>query len=521
MHKLDPASLLPFDDGAPPQPPPPSAPTLPWQPPRNGDKVQALTDIAKPADTGPFDMGSFATWLRSAGVVDTTTIALPGATVTLPYGVALVRRFQSILTQIYEEHGYEEYDYPMLVPAETLEPTRQIMPLEGQLLYAGGDDDWASGRKRMVLSPTGESAVYTHWARTVRSRRDLPIRAYRRARYFRPARAGRSVFRAIEALDVFEFQACFADHAGATDGFRDAVTMAREVCHALHVPVLWSTRPPWTNNGAVAEVTVGGDVPLPHGSTIQVGSVYRQGQQFSRIYGVAHRDGREREFTHHVTGALTRRLVLMHLMLGLDSEGSLLVHPDLAPVQVAITLPDTGHEEEAAARRLCAVLRDKGVRCRLHAGIDRRTVGRLHARWQLQGVPLRVYLQPRRRADDRTRAVIVRADTREEAVLLPADVEQLADVLPPALDEVGTGYLRRSRSFVERQCRRADARTVRDVLAEREVAVAPLEPSEEAVTEVAAWGLGEVLGLRRASEIAPCVISGRPTDTVAYISPRR
>ncbi|MEU7360184.1 MULTISPECIES: hypothetical protein [Streptomyces] len=517
-EELSPDAVLPWDQGEPPAPPRESATALPWRPPRDGHRPRALVSAEGSAD---FDMGRFAGWLRDAGVLDTGPIELPGATVTLPYGMRLMRRFDTLVRSVYEDHAYEEYDYPLLVPSSVLEPSRSLMSLDGALVFAGDDEDWDAGRKRMVLTPTGEAAVYTHWAQMVRTARDLPIRAYRRTRYFRPARAGRSVFRAIEALDVYEFQACFADGPAAREGFTDAVAMARRLCTEMHVPVLWATRPPWTNNTGVSEVTIGGDVPLPRGTTIQVGCVYQQGDRFSSLYGVGHREDGVLHNTHHVTGALTRRLVLMHLLLGMDSQGELLVHPDLAPVQVAVTLSGGDVDERTGAHALVKRLRQLGVTAELQIA-ERKQVGRIHQRWRRQGVPLRVYLQPRRSPADRTRAVVVRADTRHEAVLLTDDAAQLAELLPPALAEVGTGYLVRTREFVRRMSRPADsADTVREVLAARGVAVAPLRATREVVTAVGSWGLGEVLGLRRMQHPAPCVVTGRPTFTSAYISPRR
>jgi prolyl-tRNA synthetase len=519
VDELDPATLLAEEDGVAPAPPAPVRPVLDWRLPTGTEPVQPLVDAAPEGDD--FDLGDFTTWLSKAGVLDTSSIELPGATVTLPFGMRLIRRMELILRERYENYGYQEYDYPLLVPATALEPTRKLMPLENSLVLAGDDRDWAAGRKRMVLTPTGEAAVYTHWARTIRTEADLPVRAYRRTRYFRPARAGRSVFRAIEALDVFEFQSCFADEHQAGRGFADALRMSREVADALHVPVLWGTRPPWTNNAAIAEQTVGGDVPLPHGSTIQVGSVYRQGQRFSRAYDVGyHRDG-ERINTWHVTGALTRRLLLMHLMLGMDADGELLVHPDLAPVQIAMTLATDDAQQQAECRQLADALTASGVRCELNLLERRRDIGRVHRVLRRQGVPLRIYLQPRRSAADRIRVVVVRADTREEAVLCPERLTDLTSLLCQSLAEVGVGYLRRARGFVAQRCRAGDVESAKQILADRAVAVLPLTPSRDAVDAIATWGLGEVLGLRRAATARPCVITGQPTTAVAYVSARR
>ena len=518
-EELEPNLLLPFEQGWPSPAPTARAQALDWRPPRDGVEVRPLALAGERG--GQFDMRKFSGWLRDADVIDQGPIELSGATVTLPHGMRLMRRFDTIVRRVYEDQGYEEYDYPLLVPSAVLEPTRKIMSLDNALLYVGDDEDWRTNRKHMVLTPTGEGAVYTHWSRKVRSRADLPLRTYRRTRYFRPSRSGRSVFRAIEAMDVYEFQACFADRPAAQQGFTAAVGMARQLCSEMHIPVLWGTRPPWTNNAGVSDVTIGGDVPLPHGSTIQVGSVYQQGRRFSELYDVGYRDGADRHYTHHVTGALTRRLVLVNLMLGMSADGELLLHPDLAPVQVGLTLSGGDAQERADALELVRRLEGLGVRGDLRLCDDRREVGRVQAAWRRQGMPLRIYLQARRNQGDLTRAVVVRADTRHEAVLLAENVSTLAHLVPPALDEVATGYLRRAGQFVRGQCRTADKSTVRDVLATRGVAVVPLLATEEAVTTVSSWGLGEVLGLCRTAEPDDCVVTGKPTFTRAYISPRR
>lgn len=518
MATLDAAAVL-TTDVLPVTPPPAPAAALPWRP---GEPVRPLVEHDGPQRC---TLGQFAAWLRRAEVLDSQAIGLPGAAVTLPYGMRLVGMFDGVVRRHYEAFGYEEYDYPLLAPTSALEPTQAVLPLTNSVLYAGSDEDWVAGRRRAVLTPTGEANVYTHWARTVREAGQLPIRMYRRARYFRPAAAGRSLFRGIESVDVYEFQACHASRASSAAGLADAVQMVRQVAADMHVPVLWSTRPPWTNNESVADVTIGGDVPLPHGATLQVGCLYDQGDRFSQHYGVRLRDGPTRWHTLHVTGCVTRRLLLAHLFLGMDTDGELLVHPELAPIQVAITQgavtpPGSGVDTRSTADALVRALTDRGIRVQLEITTNKRAVGQLHRQWRRQGIPLRVYLQPARTSDDRVRAVVIRADTRQEAAVLLDTPDTLADRVPAALDEVGSGYTNRAHAFVTRQCQPATAATVRDILATRSVAVCPLAPAEDVVRAIGDWQLGEVLGLLRSDHAGHCIVSGRPTEIFGYVSPR-
>jgi hypothetical protein len=486
--------------------------SLPW----------AVRPNGPPADRriASFDQGEFARHLARCGVLDLRPVALPGSAVVLPFGMRLMRRFEAVVRRRYEEQGFDEYDYPMLAPVDVMSPAAEVISLDGRLFFAGDDLDWAAGRRRAVLSPTGEAIVYTHWARTVHTAQDLPIRMYRQARYFRPSHAGQGLFRATEAVGIYEFQACYPDRSASDQGMVEASRMARDVCRDAHVPVLWSNRPPWTNNTPVAERWIGADVPLPHGATVQVGCVYDQGERFSRPYGVRWHDGTALRFTRHVTGCVTQRLVLAHLYLGMTRDGDLLVHPDLAPVQVGVTSGGPGTDSRALAERLADRLRERGLRVARETTTRKRDIGKLHRQWARQGVPIRVYVQDPRFPGDSVRVVVVRADTRAEATARADDLDRLVDGIEIGTTQVGAGYLARATGFVADRCTRADADTIRDVLTDRRVAVCPLEPTEQAVRAVERWRLGEVLGLNRSAEPARCVITDRLTHGVAYISPR-
>jgi hypothetical protein len=503
-------------------PPPPTA-ALEWR-----------LDRDPPVPLGGSDfvpLGRFSSWLHQARVLDPYAIELPGAAVMLPTGVAMVGLLERVVREQYGRAGYEEVDFPHLVPLSAMERTQEVFGLRNSLLLVGDDDDWDARRPRAALSPTGESSVYTFWAHTIRSRRDLPQRIFRRTRYYRPAKAGRSLLKGIEASDVFEFQSCTADASANTVEFDQALEMCRRVCAALWVPVLGSTRPPWTNQASVAERCVGLDVPLPHGATLQIGCLYDQGERFSRPYGVTWRDGDGRQHhTRHVAGCLTRRLLLAHIFLGLDVAGELLVHPVLAPVQVGITVHTIDPLAHEWAYQLYDRLGSTGIRVALAGLPDRRrdlvvdqggelAPGAQQRLWRRQGLPLRVFVHAAR-SDARPHVVVVRADTREEAIVDASTLARAEQELTGALAAVGHGYAMRAHRFVSSRTQAADADTVRDVLRERRVAVCSLEPNEAAVRTVAQWRQGEVIGFRQASASGACIVSGRPTRAVAYISPR-
>ncbi|MGW9119946.1 hypothetical protein ACWGRV_25540 [Streptomyces sp. NPDC055663] len=509
--------LLPYLP-QPPEPGPGTGPAPVWQAGRTGT-VGALTDATARAGADGPDLGKFAEVLHRTGVLDSRSIALPGATVVLPYGVRIVERFADLVKSSLRQAGYDEYDYPFLAPADIYRPTAELFDVEDRLLYAADRAGLAAGHPRAVLSPTGEATVYTHWARLVRHESDLPIRSLRRARYFRPmptgSRSGRSVFKAMEAGDVFEAQACFADRPAAESEYRALGEALKRVAADYTVPVLWSDRPREGNNGAVADASVGGDVPLPTGASVQVGCLYDQGQRFSRAYGVAVRSHGERRFTHHVTAAITRRLVLAHLLLGLRSDRSLCLSPRTAPDQVGLIAFTP--EARTAAARLADALTATGIRVAAGSDAPRRDAGL----WQSRGVPLLAYVAAPRAAGDTCRIVLVRADTRQEWQLLLDDPTQAVAAVRTALDTVDRALITELNAYVgRRHVHVTVADDARQALAERSVVVAPLDPNPSALAEVASWHSGEVLGTRTDGVARRCVVTGAPTQGLAYLSSR-
>jgi prolyl-tRNA synthetase len=489
--------------------PAPAAGGVDWRP---------AVDRPIPAgQTEPVSLGTFTSWLQRTGILDPQAIELPGSAVLLPPGVALFRQVEQIVRHRYADAGYAEYDFPDLVPPSALEPTRRLLKLDNRLLLAGADEDWAAGVPRAVLSPTGESSVYTFWAGRVRSRRDLPQRIFRHARYYRPAPSGRSILRGIESRGVLEFHACHPDPAANTKEFWRAVDMCRQACADVHVPALFSLRPPWTNNGSVADACIGIDVPLPNHATLQVGCVYDQADRFSQHYRVRWRENGRRHETWHVAGCLTRRLTFAHLFLGMDTAGELLVHPVVAPVQIGLTLHASGPTLHQKARCLAGELAAMGIRAVLCDPAGGASPGVLQRQWRQQGVPLRVFV---REAPEAIRAVVVRADTREECEITAASPAAVAAALAAALAQVEHGYAARAFRYVAARVQPAVADDIRDVVRARKVAVCHLEPTEEAVRTIADWHQGEVIGFCRTDETGPCVVTGRPTRALAYVSPR-
>jgi prolyl-tRNA synthetase len=486
--------------------------------------VAAIPGERRPTAVAP-TLGDFSAALARAGILDNRAVGLAGSVVALPYGVELLNLFRDRVHAVYREHGLEEHEYPALAPVSCMRPVEELFDLDGRILLAAPRGD-ADGREPDVaLLPSGEAVIYTHWAKTVSKRRDLPLRMYRRARYFRPVsrgrHAGRGVFYAMEHDDIFEFHCAYAHRDEQRAELPGHWEVLKRVARALHVPVLWSTRPPWTNHRAVADWAIAGDVPLPIRATTQVAALYNQGTRFSRPFGVGFREHGEMHHTVQLCGYVSRRMLLVHLLLGMTPAGGFSLHPDVAPVQVALLARPTDGSHEAVVRTVAGELSAAAIRLRLSVLDPAAPIATALDTWTARGTPLVVMLigAP---GGESLKIVVRRSDSEEEAVLAAgAGGSELTALCRELLEEIGASWRRNVERFVAARVTEVDdAESVRQALEERLVAVCPLAAEERAVTEVDGWGPGEVLGFCRGEAQRDCVATGRAVETVALVSPR-
>jgi prolyl-tRNA synthetase len=472
-----------------------------------------------------FDMGDFSRILKVTGVLDNKAVDLPGSLVFLPYGVRLLERFAEIVHRFYRMNGLNEYDYPMVVPMEVFGPEKTFYDLTNKLLYVGTEENFRKNQPRAVLNPTGEAMIYAHWKRIVKVKEDLPIKMYRKARYFRPfppgKQTGRSVFRSLEAGDVYEFHTCFATAEEAEREMAKYMKMLYGISEYFRVPMLWGIRPPWTNQADIAMWSIGGDVPLPTKGTVQISTLYNQGQIFSKAYGIRYKSGNEIHYSNHVTGCVTRRLLLAHLMLGLDINGNLFVHPHLAPDEVSIIYQSEHTQDDIELKALRDQLSGLNIRTTFFRSSSRKEINRLRKQNRMRGVPVEVLIQGRRFTEDRFKIVLTRSDTLEEATIYSEGLHDLPKHIPPLLKSIGYSYEQIVSDFFFKQCVEVNSESeLKEVLLSKQVAICPLLPTEESCLAISRWEKGEVLGFIKMAEERYCVLTNKRTNALAYVSSR-
>ncbi|MGC1239926.1 MAG: aminoacyl--tRNA ligase-related protein [Acidimicrobiales bacterium] len=484
----------------------------------DGANQSASSRIVHPRENR-VDFGWITSALQRAGILQLSGLPSAGSHILLPLGTRILRIFSKIVREEYEKSGLEEFDYPVIAGAEIYEPTRQLLDLNERILYAARWKDWGTGHRRTVLNPTGEAIIYSHWSSQIKGPETLPVRMYRRTTYFRPVTSGARValWHGMESPDVFEFHEAHAYEAQALASLQEGLAMLHRVEDRLGLPVIWSIRPPWTNNGSISNRSFGGDVVLPVSATTQVSCIYDQGQKFSKPYDVKWRDRGSSEYVYQICGALTRRMMLSLLVMALRVDGSILLPPVFAPVQVGIVVSGTGSDVEFAIS-LQRQLLESGIRVEMSLPETRNRLTQRVSSWKQGGVPIVAMIVSDRVQLVRRVVLIDNESVTEESVHEP-DVSETALSIQRRLEVIAQSILRQLR----RNARAEVCETIekcRETLSERQLIVTPMVPTRNATELVGSWRQGEVLGFVKASSDESCVVTGERTAIRALISPR-
>lgn len=477
-----------------------------WQEPRlRPDRIQPT-------------MQSFNAWLALADIADIDAVDVPGAYVLLPWGVRLAEHFAVLVRALAALENYPEVAFPHVVRAHVFDPVSDLVDAERALLKVGD----SAGRERLVLSPTGEQQVYTYWARSLRAREHYPARVFQRTRYFRPTsshrRSGGGVFKSLEAVDVFEFHGCDLAEAVAESASELLSLRLAGFCARVGVPMIWSARPPWTNNGHLYSWCAGGDALLPSGQTVQVSGAYFQAQKYSRRFdiGVGRQSSRDYAWQH--CGFVTRRLMWAALF-NAAARGTCL-HPIIAPVEAVVLATDLSSTE---AGLIASAIADTGLAGRrVHAelSLNKQQLNRQLKLWTQRKTPLVILIFGSGAGrHDVSRCVAMRGDSGRELQL--QDLTQVGHFIPSVLEEIAATLERGGRLEVRDAC--ASAQSLRQVARTRDeakIAVAPIVGNERCIRALESEVRGEILGLTASLDDQACVVSGELSRLRAIIAPR-
>lgn len=478
-------------------------PEIVWRPPCLADAPEYACRAA-----GQLDLRNFAVFLRQAEILDTAAFDLSSSSVVLPYGNRVFDAFAQRVETAYFAAGLGKIDLPTLVPSAVFDPIESTFSVKDLAIPVE-----LRQRRDVVLLSSTEYAVYDYLSRRKDLTRRLPVRWYRRSRFFRDvAGGGKGLFRQRESVDVLDFHCLHPDRMHARTDFDAMEALIAAQLTQCGLSFTRVERPLWTNHGALAERIVAFDVLLPGQGSVQIASLYEQGNIFPGAYGIR-RDLPCAGFN----GYLSRRAVLAALMIGFDLKGRFFLPPALTPIRIVVHgLGLSASEQSQIERQIQSSYASSEYKLGWHATPTELSEARRMA--DIQAIPLQMLIFGKG-ARDRYKVVIRRSDTRGESATFTAELElPLANLLrveieiTSAFRDLAATYARETESAVQ------SLAELKDVLAAKRLARFHLKNDERSVRTLEAELHGEILGFEPDRPIGRCLLTNESGMSVLAAS---
>ncbi|MDR0446672.1 MAG: proline--tRNA ligase [Oscillospiraceae bacterium] len=337
----------------------------------------------------------FAQWytdvVTRAELIDYSGVK--GFFVLRPYGYAIWENIQAELDRRFKDTGHENVSMPLLISESLLQKEKDHVEgfaPECAWVTFGGEEEL---EERMCIRPTSETLFCDHWARTVRSWRDLPKLYNQWCSVLRWEKSTRPFLRHREFL----WQEGHTLHATAQEAIEETERMldvyADVYENILAMPVLKGLKTD-KEKFAGAERTYTIECMMHDKKALQSCTSHYFGDGFARAFDITFADKENSlQYPFETSWGFSTRSIGGVIMTHGDDNG-LVMPPRIAPVQIVV-IPVASHKPGVleSAREL----RDELKRAGLRVNIDEsdNSPGWKFAEHEMRGVPLRIEIGPR------------------------------------------------------------------------------------------------------------------------------
>ena len=363
----------------------------------------------------------FAQWYtdvcKKAELMDYSSVK--GFIIYRPYGYAIWEQIQNYLDKRFKETGHENVYMPMVIPESLF--AREKEHVEGfapECLIAniGGN---AQIEDPLIIRPTSEVLFCDHYAKIIKSYRDLPKLYNQWCSVVRWEKTTRPFLRGAEFL----WQEGHTMHENEEEARTEALRMLEiyEECGRDLLAIPFSTGRKTDKekfSGALETYSI--EALMPDGKALQSGTTHYFGNGFAKAFGIQFqgRDGKLAN-PYQTSWGVSTRLIGATIMVHGDDNG-LVLPPQVAPIQVVI-IPVAQNKPGVipAAREVAKRLEALGLRVKLDD--SDKSPGWKFSEWEMKGVPLRVELGPR--DIEKGQVVLAKRNTGEKIFCESADLE--------------------------------------------------------------------------------------------------
>ena len=337
----------------------------------------------------------FAQWYtdvcKKAELMEYSTVK--GFIIYRPYGYAIWEQIQNYLDQRFKATGHENCYMPMIIPESLFKKEKEhIEGFAPECLVAtiGGKENLEDP---LIIRPTSEVLFCDHYARVIKSYRDLPKLYNQWCSVVRWEKTTRPFLRGAEFL----WQEGHTMHESEVEARTETLKMleiyddlGRDV---LAIPFSKGRKTDKEKfSGALETYSI--EALMPDGKALQCGTTHYFGNGFAKAFGIQFQTKEGKlENPYQTSWGVSTRLIGATIMVHGDDNG-LVLPPYVAPIQI-IVIPVAANKPGVipAAREVAQKLADAGFRCKVDD--SDKSAGWKFSEYEMKGVPLRVEIGPR------------------------------------------------------------------------------------------------------------------------------
>ena len=337
----------------------------------------------------------FAQWYtdvcRKAELMDYSSVK--GFIIYRPYGYAIWENIRECLDKKFKETGHENVYMPMLIPTSLLQ--KEADHVEGfapecAVVTKGGLDDL---EEPLVIRPTSETLFCEHYAKVVKSYRDLPKKYNQWCSVVRWEKTTRPFLRGSEFL----WQEGHTIHASEEEAREETLRMLdiyKTTCKDLLALPMVTGLKTEKEKFAGAEATYTIEALMHDGKALQSGTSHYFGQGFAKAFDMKFLNKENKqEYVYQTSWGVSTRLIGAVIMVHGDDNG-LVLPPRVAPTQVVI-VPIRQNVEGVLdkAYEIEKTLKEAGLRVKVDA--SDKSPGWKFSEAEMRGIPLRIEIGPK------------------------------------------------------------------------------------------------------------------------------
>jgi len=337
----------------------------------------------------------FAQWytdvVLKAELIDYSDVK--GFIIYRPYGYAIWENIQKWFDERIKETGHENVYMPMLIPESLFQKEKDHIEgfaPECAIVTTGGKEEL---EEKLIVRPTSETLFSQHYAKIVKSYRDLPKKYNQWCSVVRWEKTTRPFLRGKEFL----WQEGHTLHTTEQEARQEAlgildlyVKMGREL---LAVPFTAGQKTE-KEKFAGAEDTYSIEALMHDGKALQSGTTHYFGQGFAKAFSIQYQTKEGiLDYPYQTSWGASVRLIGSIIMVHGDDNG-LVMPPYVAPIQaviVPIQMAKPGVMDEC--KKVYDLLKKINIRVKLDD--SDKTPGWKFAEYEMKGIPLRIELGPK------------------------------------------------------------------------------------------------------------------------------